>query len=225
MLLAAFDARRPTADLDALARSIASNEAAVLSRVTRSERSFPVPGRRPAGLVGPGWVPDGAADLADYPPWLLGPAATPQVHRAHPVLARRAVLPGTGSVPAPSSTAGRSRCTRILTPATGRAHAPANRPNRRRPRRPGRRPSPYAHRPTRSGWPVDWLAVAEVPDQRVLGVAIDVLGFGCRLGGTRPREQRSESRPVAGCGASATLLRRRGYLGECGQGMTNSSQA
>lgn len=34
MLLAAFDARRPTADLDALARSIASDEAAVLSHVT-----------------------------------------------------------------------------------------------------------------------------------------------------------------------------------------------
>ncbi|HMG61685.1 MAG TPA: hypothetical protein VK599_01940 [Streptosporangiaceae bacterium] len=33
MLLAAYDARRPTADLDALARSVANDEAAVLSRV------------------------------------------------------------------------------------------------------------------------------------------------------------------------------------------------
>jgi Nucleotidyl transferase AbiEii toxin, Type IV TA system len=34
MLLAAYGARRPTADLDALARSVANDEAAVLSRVT-----------------------------------------------------------------------------------------------------------------------------------------------------------------------------------------------
>jgi hypothetical protein len=33
MLLAAFDARRPTADLDALARDFANDEASVVSRV------------------------------------------------------------------------------------------------------------------------------------------------------------------------------------------------
>jgi hypothetical protein len=41
MLLAAYDARRPTADLDALARSVANDEAAVLSRVTEIARLAP----------------------------------------------------------------------------------------------------------------------------------------------------------------------------------------
>jgi hypothetical protein len=41
MLLAAYDARRPTADLDALARSVANDEAAVLSRVAEIARLVP----------------------------------------------------------------------------------------------------------------------------------------------------------------------------------------
>ncbi len=41
MLLAAYDARRPTADLDALARSVASDEASILSRVTEIARLVP----------------------------------------------------------------------------------------------------------------------------------------------------------------------------------------
>jgi hypothetical protein len=41
MLLAAYDARRPTADLDALARYVANDEAEVLSRVTEIARLAP----------------------------------------------------------------------------------------------------------------------------------------------------------------------------------------
>jgi hypothetical protein len=41
MLLAAYDARRPTADLDALARSIANDGAAVFSRVIEIARHPP----------------------------------------------------------------------------------------------------------------------------------------------------------------------------------------
>jgi hypothetical protein len=41
MVLAAYDARRPTADLDALARSVANDEAAVLSRVAEIARLAP----------------------------------------------------------------------------------------------------------------------------------------------------------------------------------------
>jgi hypothetical protein len=41
VLLAALDARRPTADLDALARLLANDEAAVLSRVTEIARLVP----------------------------------------------------------------------------------------------------------------------------------------------------------------------------------------
>ena len=41
MLLAAYDARRPTADLDALVRSVANDEAAILSRVIEIARLAP----------------------------------------------------------------------------------------------------------------------------------------------------------------------------------------
>jgi len=42
MLLAAFDARRPTADMDALARDFANDEATVVSRVV-AVAAFAVP--------------------------------------------------------------------------------------------------------------------------------------------------------------------------------------